>query len=197
MATEPTKHHPRQEALRAILDHERTQALARVREYRSDQEQETTPPPGDEMDAARSLAEIETHATLIERVEDRLKAIDFAFDRLDRGLYGICAQCGEEIPLERLKALPFAAYCVDCQEKRNHQRPRSDQTWIDEPFIRRWDLPEEMTESTEESRDEFVALPTGEEEGERLAVEKAQPSGSTGRVRKPRAPRTRHKKARR
>jgi DnaK suppressor protein len=195
MATEP-KNSQRDEALRAILNHERNQALARVREYRSDQEQETTPPPGDEMDAAQSLAEIETHATLIERVEDRLKAIDFAFDRLDRGLYGICAQCGEEIPLERLKALPFAAYCVDCQEKRNHQR-RSDQTWIDEPFIRRWDLPEEMTESTEESRDEFVALPAEPQEGEELAVAEAEPSPAPARARKPRARRTRQKTSRR
>ncbi len=170
--------------------------MARVREYRSDQEQETTPPPGDEMDAAQSLAEIETHAALIERVEDRLKAIDFAFDRLERGRYGICAQCGEEIPLERLKALPFAAYCVDCQEKRNHQQSRPEKTWIDEPFIRRWDLPEEMAEPTEQSHDEFVALPTGEE-GEGMAVQRPEPTRAGGRTRKASAPQARRKTGKR
>src|SRR5580704_6095095 len=139
MATAPRKEHKRREALRAILNHERNQALARVREYRHDQEEEAEELPGDEMDVARSMADVETHATLIERVEDRLKAIDFAFDRLERGLYGICAQCGEEIPLERLKALPFAAYCVTCEEKRD-QAARSGKPWLDEPFIRQWDV---------------------------------------------------------
>ncbi len=172
MATERRTGQNRDEALRAILNHERNQALARVREYRFDQEQETTPPPGDEMDVARSLADVETHASLIERVEDRLKAIDFAFDRLEQGLYGMCAECGEEIPLERLKVLPFAAYCVDCQKKRNSDS-RAGKTWIDEPFIRQWNLPEEMEEPTEKSHDDFVPLPTGEEE---LAVGKEEPS---------------------
>src|SRR5690242_15238671 len=102
MATGQKKANQRRESLRAILEHERNQALARVREYRHDQEQETNQPPGDEMDMARSLSDVETHATLIERVEDRLKAIDAAFDRLENDRYGICAQCGEEIPLERL-----------------------------------------------------------------------------------------------
>jgi DnaK suppressor protein len=195
MGTEQTKDHDRQEALRAILNHERNEALARVREYRADQDEEVIPPPGDEMDAAQSLADIETHAALIERVEDRLKAIDAAFDRLDRGIYGICGQCGEQIPIERLQALPFAAYCVDCQHKRTDER-RAGKTWIDEPFIRKWDLPEEMEEPTEESHDEFVALPTGEEE-EELGVERAQPSRSTAQARKPKAPRRRQRTSRR
>ncbi|HEY2107153.1 MAG TPA: TraR/DksA family transcriptional regulator [Candidatus Binataceae bacterium] len=172
MTTEQRKEHERSEALRAILNHERNQALARVREYRQDQEQEAEEPPGDEMDVARSLADIETHAGLIERVEDRLKAIDFAFDRLERGLYGVCAQCGEEIPLERLKALPFAAYCVNCEGKRD-QAARSGKSWIDEPFIRQWDVPEEMEESTETSHDEFVPLPSGEDD---LSAPSAEPS---------------------
>jgi len=176
----------RREALRAILNHERNQALARVREYRRDQEDEVTPPPGDEMDVARSLADLETHASLIERVEDRLKAIDFAFDRLEHDRYGICAQCEEEIPLERLRALPFAGYCVDCQEKRNHLT-RSDKPWIDEPFIHQWDVPEEMAESTETSHDEFVPLPNGEGE---LSAARAEPA------RPRRAPNTRKAPAR-
>ncbi len=191
MRTDQTMDHDRQEALRAILNHERNQALARVREYRADQEEETIPPPGDEMDAARSLADIETHAALIERVEDRLKAIDAAFERLDRGVYGICAQCEEEIPIERLRALPFAAYCVDCQRKRNHES--RSRAWIDEPFIRRWEVPEEMGEPTENSRDELIALPTAEETEEEAAVEMAQPPPSSARSRRHKAPGTRRK----
>jgi DnaK suppressor protein len=187
----PTKAEERREALLAILNHERDQALARVREYRHDQEEEALPPPGDEMDVARSLAEIETHATLIERVEDRLKAIDFAFDRLGHDSYGICAQCGEEIGLERLKVLPFAAYCVDCQEKRNNQE-RSGKTWIDEPFIRQWNVPEEMVESTEDSHDDFVPLPSGEDDLSARSAEPGRPKkAGTKRKAQPRPRRAR------
>lgn len=192
MATAQVNNGDRREALLAILNHERNQALARVRDYRRDQEQELTPPPGDEMDVARSLADIETHASLIERVEDRLKAIDFAFDRLNRNRYGICAQCGEDIPLERLKALPFAGYCVDCQQKRNHLT-RSGKPWVDEPFIHQWDLPEEMGETTETSHDGFVVLPSGEEE---LAVGKTERPRAGAAKRKSKA-RPRHTPGRR
>jgi len=147
----------RAESLRALLKHERNLALAKVREYRTAQEADALPLPSDELDSARATADVETHASLIERDEERLRAIDFAFNQLEQGRYGQCAQCGEEIPLERLKVVPFAAYCVDCQNKRNHARRVGEGT-IDEPFARRWDLPEEMAESTETSRDEFIPI---------------------------------------
>lgn len=48
---------------------------------------------------------------------DILKKIEQALRKLDEGTYGICEMCGDEIPEERLKILPFAIYCRDCQEK--------------------------------------------------------------------------------
>jgi len=150
--------------LHRILEHERTFALERVLELRAKQEEEALPPPADDLDSARSLAEIETHANLIERAEERLKAIDFAFSRLEQGLYGICAECGERIGIERLKAVPFAAYCIDCQEKRNNEaRPSKD--WIDEPFIHQWNPPAEMEITSELPRGESSPGP------EELAIE--------------------------
>ena len=145
----------RAQHLRKLLLHEKNVALDRVHEYRAAQEQDATPPPGDELDAARALSDVETHASLIERAEERLRAIDVALDLLEQDRYGTCDNCGEEIPMERLKAVPFAAYCVDCQTKRNRARHVGEGT-IDEPFRRTWDLPEEMAESTETSRDEYV-----------------------------------------
>ena len=162
MNTEQTKNQERLRILRELLNHQRNQALAQVREYRHDQEEEAIPPPGDEMDVARSLADVETHASLIDRVEERLKAIDFAFERLESGRYGVCAGCGEQIPVERLKVVPFAAYCVDCQEKRNIVQ-RGGKAWIDEPYIHHWNPPQEMAETTEDSHDEFIPLPAGED----------------------------------
>ncbi len=161
--------------LRAMLNHQRNLALERVRELRRDQEQEALPPPADEMDVARSLADIETHASVIERAEERLKAIDFAFNRLEQGRYGICARCGDEIALERIRALPFAVYCLECQEKRDRQA-QANKLWVDEPFLHQWDLPEEMEETTETSRDEAFAFAT--EEMAARPARRGRPKGS-------------------
>ncbi|MBT9537398.1 MAG: TraR/DksA C4-type zinc finger protein [Nitrospirae bacterium] len=43
--------------------------------------------------------------------------IDAALGKLQEGTYGICEDCGGKISEERLKVLPFAIYCRDCQEK--------------------------------------------------------------------------------
>ncbi|MBU4319745.1 MAG: TraR/DksA C4-type zinc finger protein [Nitrospinae bacterium] len=43
--------------------------------------------------------------------------IDAALEKLQEGTYGICEDCGGKINEERLKVLPFAIYCKDCQEK--------------------------------------------------------------------------------
>jgi DnaK suppressor protein len=139
--------------LKRILEHERTVAFERVRDLRGKQEDDALPPPGDEVDAARTLSEVETHASLIERAEERLKAIDFAFNRLEQDLYGVCAQCGEDIAIERLRAVPFAVYCIDCQEQRDRTtRPARD--WMERPMIRNWDVPAEMEITSDVARDE-------------------------------------------
>ena len=45
-----------------------------------------------------------------------LTAMDEAMGRLERQSYGICEECGKEIPEERLRVMPFARYCVKDQE---------------------------------------------------------------------------------
>lgn len=57
-----------------------------------------------------SLKQLSTH-------RDTLKKIDEALRKIEEGTYGICEMCGDEITEERLKILPFAIYCRDCQEK--------------------------------------------------------------------------------
>jgi len=47
----------------------------------------------------------------------QLRMIDEALDRLESGDYGICLSCDEQIPGKRLTALPWAKYCVPCQEQ--------------------------------------------------------------------------------
>jgi DnaK suppressor protein len=42
--------------------------------------------------------------------------IDAALRRMDEGTYGRCANCGQTIAAPRLEAVPWARFCIDCQE---------------------------------------------------------------------------------
>ena len=55
---------------------------------------------------------------LIQMKSETLTKIDAALRRLDEGTYGNCFECGDEIAEARLRALPFAARCKDCEEAR-------------------------------------------------------------------------------
>ncbi len=56
--------------------------------------------------------------SLIMRERDRrlLREVRQALQRMDNGEYGVCEECGEEIPLPRLKAQPMATLCVACKQ---------------------------------------------------------------------------------
>ena len=64
---------------------------------------------------------------LIQMKAETLNKINEALSRLDEGTYGHCFECAEEIAQPRLRALPFAVRCKDCEEAREmaQQRERS------------------------------------------------------------------------
>jgi DnaK suppressor protein len=45
-----------------------------------------------------------------------VRKIDEALERLERGTYGVCLECGEEIEPERLRLRPHTRFCVACKE---------------------------------------------------------------------------------
>jgi len=53
---------------------------------------------------------------------ENLMKIDEALRKLNEGTYGLCEECGEPINEGRLKVMPFAIYCVDCQERLEHMK---------------------------------------------------------------------------
>ena len=55
---------------------------------------------------------------LIQLKAETLNKVDDALKRLEQGNYGNCFDCGEEIAEKRLRALPFAVRCKDCEEAR-------------------------------------------------------------------------------
>jgi DnaK suppressor protein len=61
---------------------------------------------------------------LIQMKSETLSRVDDALARLEQGTYGNCFDCGEEIAEKRLRALPFAVRCKDCEEARENAEQR-------------------------------------------------------------------------
>jgi DnaK suppressor protein len=72
-------------------------------------------PSGDIYDQASSERDRELGLLLGDREREKLHSIDEALLRIDEEEYGICEECEEEIPLGRLKAMPFTRHCVKCK----------------------------------------------------------------------------------
>ena len=62
---------------------------------------------------------------LIQMKAETLKKVDEALARLDEGRYGFCYDCGDEIAEARLRALPFAVRCKNCEEEREEASARA------------------------------------------------------------------------
>lgn len=58
---------------------------------------------------------------LIENERDTLEQIDQALDRMERGAYGVCTECGGPIAKPRLTAIPYARRCIQCARKLEEQ----------------------------------------------------------------------------
>ena len=69
----------------------------------------------DRKDEAQQSATHGIRAAEAQRDLDELAQVEAALDRLNSGVYGDCADCGEPIPLERLRVQPAALRCTACQ----------------------------------------------------------------------------------
>lgn len=174
------------DALREMLSRLQDETRRRIIDLRRDQGQESDSGPADEIDSANTTEEVETHAGLIARAEEKLRFLDGAMTRLDAGKYGRCLKCGRAIPIERLIAIPFASYCLDCQEKLHRAKGGwGDGTTIP-PYDQLWTLPEEM----EEPADREYRTTDPEEQLTIRPQESAANSTKTAKRRPPRKERT-------
>ncbi|MDH3258224.1 MAG: TraR/DksA family transcriptional regulator [Deltaproteobacteria bacterium] len=71
---------------------------------------------GDDVDSCFQERAREFDLLLSKREKEKLRLIEEALDKIEEGTYGTCEECGGKIPKGRLKAMPFALYCVDCKE---------------------------------------------------------------------------------
>ena len=61
---------------------------------------------------------------LIQMKAEALERVDEAVRHFDEGTYGYCVDCGEVIASSRLRAIPFAIRCKECEEMREHTQHR-------------------------------------------------------------------------
>jgi DnaK suppressor protein len=66
-------------------------------------------------EAATATLDREIDYTLEENSEHVLAEIEGALKRIEEGTYGVCVNCGKPIAEERLTAIPWATYCIDCK----------------------------------------------------------------------------------
>lgn len=132
----------RKAQLKKILE-ERRRALinelqARIREVRTDLTKE-----GQVLDEGENSDvgfQEDLEFAVIQMKAETLNKVDAALRRLDEGIYGRCFECDGEIAERRLRALPFAVRCRDCEEAREieeHGRlmaPRAFSSSIGERF---------------------------------------------------------------
>lgn len=71
----------------------------------------------DLVDRANSAYNREFMFALSDTERTILREIDEAIARIDDKAYGVCPNCDDSIPVARLRALPWAKYCIDCQER--------------------------------------------------------------------------------
>ena len=81
----------------------------------------------DAVESSESDIQDDIEFALIQMKSETLNKIHDALARLEQGDYGNCFECGEEIAEKRLRALPFAVRCKDCEEAREVAEKRERQ----------------------------------------------------------------------
>src|SRR5579864_3961404 len=110
------------EEFRQLLLAERTRILSLHQEQRADMLAESADSSENELagadynepgDVAAELADRDRDAVLDANLLEELHAIEHALNRLEDGNYGICEVTGKPIPVDRLRAIPWATMTVE------------------------------------------------------------------------------------
>lgn len=115
----------RLESLRATLRRSQADALGELSVY------DNHP-----ADIGDELFERSKDWALQELMQRRLEQVRRALWRIDQGLYGICARCGRPIGVERLRALPEAELCLECQQQTEEEEwPQPEARPVEEEVL--------------------------------------------------------------
>lgn len=94
-------------SLRAALEEERDTVRRQLEELPTEDDFDEN-----FADSGQVAAEQGEHRTLLAALTDQLHDVEHALARLDEGTYGTCEEGGEEIPFDRLDAMPATRFCI-------------------------------------------------------------------------------------
>jgi DnaK suppressor protein len=121
----------RYDELKAILEERRREIMSevqgRMRDVRAEGAGSAVQGVLDAAESSELDIQDEIEFALIQMKAETLNKIDEALRRLEEGTYGYCFECGDEVSERRLRALPFAVRCKDCEEAREVAQQRERQ----------------------------------------------------------------------
>jgi DnaK suppressor protein len=79
----------------------------------------------DSKERAKQLEDSEVVDALGNEARDELKKVSIALERMDKGEYGLCSDCGIRIAADRIRAYPYANECIDCANMDEKMRSRN------------------------------------------------------------------------
>ncbi len=86
----------------------------------------------DALDEVQLAGERELAIRNLDREASLLRSVRLALARISDGSYGVCLHCEEEISPKRLNAVPWASYCLTCQEAADRHEFEADETVLDQ-----------------------------------------------------------------
>ena len=114
--------------LKEILEERRREIMGQVQDKIRDVRTEGANNPNqgvlDAAESSESDIQDDIEFALIQMKAETLHKIEEALRRLEENTFGYCFECGEEISERRLRALPFAVRCKDCEEARETAQQR-------------------------------------------------------------------------
>lgn len=118
----------RYQELRRMLEERRLEIIGelqhKMRDVRNEHAAASLQNVRDEAETSEAEIQDDIEFALLQMKAETLEKVGTALAHLDEGRYGYCYECGEEIPERRLRALPFAVRCRNCEEARELARQR-------------------------------------------------------------------------
>jgi DnaK suppressor protein len=113
------------ERFRKILLEQKRQIVAHARRMLAGEVHVDSDDFPDEIDTAVSESSLSLTGRMREREFGLLAKIEKSLERIERGGYGECESCGEEIGLKRLRARPVTDCCIDCKDEQERLERRA------------------------------------------------------------------------
>jgi DnaK suppressor protein len=79
----------------------------------------------DQLDELQQACQRDLEVSTLNRESQQLREVRAALRRITEGSFGVCEECGEDIHSKRLAAIPWTAFCIECQEMLDRNRRES------------------------------------------------------------------------